>query len=765
MAVSIIKQPATIAFSRNPNWWGFQTDNLYSNTGTVSAYFLHFDRPLLHNETFTLEYGDNRLSFEVNSGPDDSGLQVRSGFGLDMLQWCTQLADDLEGNFLLSRDFVIGVDLTGVDPRVSLTARVADPAYDLLLDREDSPMSLILLANGVKRAKHPNFSLWAELLVSNADNTAFEVVQTNIPLDVNDDGTCYPNMSKTLTESLIGKNADYEQPDPALPVVQRNRKTCRRYYIRYAEQYGSKQTIKKVKETPVKWVMLGGTGKATHETFSIADTFHVGGFHLFLKQEAATKTVTKKQREWLSLVWLTGDIALLKLKVKTYFTEGDPVEHDAFTVADVAKYDKITFPAGHTQLNLPGLYLDKMVSHYEVWLTNSLNERVSEVRTYQMNYKYDPYAKWFHSLSSLGGYDTFYTTGEGSTEYQLVMERATLTKSHTFKFEDGEIKEFNPSLEHKEKVLSGFLTKRELKRYRDFFLSWNKFEVKNDRAYPIVLNSKSIKELKDSENLYYIEFETGHAFSEDAWTEEAEDAAAGVPVDVSAFWPAVSVPDPVDFDHLYYRRPEVYNRAEDDAWRTEMLNIEATHHAEHAALIDALTLSLAGKSNTDHLHTGVYVTVGEYNDFVVKVGAALIYKGAWVAGYSIDPEDPEVVLGYAINDVVDYAGTLWRGLVIDNEAVPGTDAAKWVKIIDPKTPLEVVAGITLDWQADLIPGKDYTWAQKYGNELPGIAGVWLNKAGIWELFSGFQLLPTYAGETLLTVAISADIYPIKINFI
>lgn len=779
MAIEIISQPEEISFSRNPQWWGFKTDNLYSNIGVKPAVILDFPvGPLVNDNTFELTYNGNTQAFIVKDDPDESGLQILSGKShpvladMTILEWCNSLISFFLSNFLISRDFEISLELGGVNPRVLFVAKKEDPIYDLSINTQ-SFVNLSIVASGINKARQPNFALIFELLISNDDHSGFDVVMKNIPLDVDDQGEAYTNLSQTLTQALIGAKNDFEQPDPGMPAVQRNLKSCRQYYIRYAESYGSKQTVQKVYSTPVRWIMLGGTGKASENSFDIANAFFDSGagLHKFLKQESLSKDVSLRHCEWLSFVWLQPAVALLTVHVKVYFTTGDPEDITAFAISGVEKYDKITFPSGATQLNLPALFADKIIAYYEVWLVNPSAVRVSEIRTYTLNYEYQPYTKWFSSLSSLGSYDTFQTIGKGSSQYEIISQRASITKTNAFQFKQGETLEFDSKLELKETVLTGWLrTKRELKHFRDFFLSWNKFQIRNSKAYPVMVNTKTIKELKEGESLFALEFETGYRFIEESWLEDDEDLLSPAPIDVSQFWPAVSNPDPANFDDLYYRKTQTYNRTEIDAFITNVLVIEAAHHAAQQDQIDALLLALAGKSDTTHLHDERYVKIIDLIDIIDGIGAALFYKGEFNPDYTVAPDDIEVLPGYKVNDVVDFAGTFWRSLfgvpdVEPNEAIPGTDPAKWVKLIDPKTQLSVTAADTIDWQADLIPGKTYTWAQKYGNDLPGTAGAWWNNGTTWERFEGFQLDPTYSGATLLTVAITADLYPLKINLI
>lgn len=568
MAVTIIKSPPEISFSRIPVWFGLQTDNLYSNAGQAAVSLISFPNgPLPENITFDLTYNGTTQTFTVKNYPDNSGLQILSGKNhpliadLTLQEWCEQFVASLAENFLISRDYLVTVDNTGVDPRVKFSSIVSDPKYDLSL-AVNANIALVILANGIDKKRHPNFALYLEIWMQNEDHTAFEKIQEDIPLDVDDDGFAYPNLSRTLTEALIGKKNDFERPDPALPAVMRNLKTCRQYYIRYAESYGTIQQVKKVQQSPNHWVMLGGVGKAAESAFSIPVNFYAGGYHKFLKQESLNKSIGLQQAEWLSLVWLAAPIALINLHVKVFFTAGDPSELNAFTANEIAKYDKITFPSGPTQLNLPGLFPDKIITYYEVWITDGPGNRLSEIRSYFLKYDFESSARVFASLSSLGCYDTFYTTGKGSTEYELTVKRAIFSKTVDFKFEDGETMDFDSSLEHKEVVLTGHISKRDLKRYRDFFISWDKFQVRNLRTYPVQVNTRNVKEYQDEDFIFSMEFETAYRFTEELWTEDADDTVPTMPVGMSQYLPAISNPNPDNWDHLYYRKSQTFNQAE-----------------------------------------------------------------------------------------------------------------------------------------------------------------------------------------------------------
>ncbi|MGB4776634.1 MAG: hypothetical protein WBP45_15760 [Daejeonella sp.] len=627
MALTILSQPSELSFSRNPCWFRFQSDNYIPYYGQTATYYLTFNSSIADNVLagFSLNYTKADQAFTFKTTPDDSGLQLSRSNGLGFLEWNYQLVEDLKANYFLSRDFSIEIDFTGATTRIKLTAKIASPDYDLVIDYLNGlfPATLSLVGTGIIPTKQANFAVFLELFVENDTHTGFDLVQTNIFALPDENGIVNYNISQNLTAALIGLNNDFDRPNFITPVIQFNNKSCRRYYIRYAEAYGSKQTIKKIKESEVKWALLGGVNKASEKDYSIASNFfHSGGYHKFLKQGGLSKNVGKTQPEWLSLVWLNTPPEEVYCRVKTYFTDGTAVEHQGWNFTNCARHDKITIPVGPTQLGLFDLYADKIITHYDIWIDHfegDATPKLTEIRTYYLDYRIHKSARYFVALSSLGTYDTFFTYGQGSSGYELSTQSAEISRSIDFNFTNGETLDFDTSLEEKETVLTGFVSRRELKSFRDLFLSWDKFQVKRLGFYPVSINTKSIKELKDDDKLYALSFETGYRFSEELWTEDADDTATS-PVDLGDFLPIISNPDPVNYDDLYYRKSETHNKAEIVAFINALTAQEAAHHAAQAGLITNLQDALAGKAEVDHDHDDQYVSISDLSTILDTVG-------------------------------------------------------------------------------------------------------------------------------------------------
>lgn len=770
MSITLIQQPAEIVFSRNPIWFGFQTDNLYNPAGQASVYTLAFpDGPLADGAVFDIIYGGSLISqtFTVKNYPDDSGLQIKAGVDvplegdLDELQWCTQLAEFFSYNYLISRDYVATVDTSGLNPKVKLTAKVFDPYFNITVS-DQLFVTSAQLTNGIKTVRNTNFKLYYEIWIENEAHTGFYKLMSDIFADVSDTGISNINISKAITEALRGAQNDFDTPDAALPTAFHAKKTCRRYYMRYAEVYGEVQKVRKLQNTATKWALLGGVGKFKLTDYSVATNFLDTGIHKFLKIEPVSKSVKLTQPEWLSIIWLSTVPANIRLHVKVYYSTGDPEDVTMYPFAGLLKYDKITFPTGCTQLDLPAVDEARIITKYEVWVENSADSAVlSEVRTYILDYTQN-LAKYIIELSSFGVYDTFQCYGKGASTYDLTTDKAVISRSAAFNFSDGETIDFDNSLEQKETIRTGWQSRREISRYRDLFLSWDKFLVRNGRMYPISTNTKSIKEFDDDVNLYALEFEIGFRYTEELYSEEDDPDQA---IDLAQYIPIISNPTPDNYDTYYYRKSQTYNKAEVDDFIASTLATEQAHHDAQALLIADIESSMAGKADADHNHDLLYVSQTDFNEFATAVGVAMMYKGTFNPAYTLDPLDAEIFPGYSIDDRVEFAGQLWKSLEDENTVVPGTNIAKWVNILDTKTIISLTEPVTLNWQAGVIPTKDYTWAQKYGNELPGIAGAWWYNGSTWELFQGVQLNPAYDGVTLLSIGLSADLYPVQIKII
>src|SRR5690606_28595764 len=146
-----------------------------------------------------------------------------------------------------------------------------------------------------------------------------------------------------------------------------------------------------------------------------------------------------------------------------------------------------------------------------------------------------------------------------------------------------------------EEVNTGYMTRRQLRGFRDFFLSTEKFAYKNGRYYPITLVSKNIQEFQDGNNLFALAFEVGSRYSEELFTADEETDEYAYTPDLSGYIPPPPA-DPENFDDRYYLKTQTYNRAEIDAKVAAVQNALDAYALATDADLAAKQIAIDGKA-------------------------------------------------------------------------------------------------------------------------------------------------------------------------
>jgi hypothetical protein len=96
---------------------------------------------------------------------------------------------------------------------------------------------------------------------------------------------------------------------------------------------------------------------------------------------------------------------------------------------------------------------------------------------------------------------------------------------------------------------------------------------------------------------------------------------------------------------------------------------------------------------------------------------------------------------YKTNEFVLKNKKLFRSLVNGNNFVPGENELKWETIITNnsytqfKTTIPGIVNFSINWQTDLVPNSAITYAQKHGNNIGAITGVFDAGGGVMTPYS------------------------------
>lgn len=659
MAVVLTEGPGAVVFSKNPVMYGFKSNARYSNAGRVAIGRITVQSMGVSGESFTLEYGGASLVFSLASNPDDSGLQLPMPAGADLNAWAGQLAVALSKNYYIDRDFVV----TNVGNTIVLTSRVKSADFNISFSKSGAAFSYTQVQSAISKTTQPNFKLLCELFVKNS-NGQFERYISSA-LETDDEGRAYWDISKQLSSALLVDRHD--RPGMAAPVWEKSTRVIREFYITYSEMYGTVQKVRMVNRSAVSVGVFGGFSKVMLAERSFPSYFVRAGVNKWMSNIEGGRIIKVEQPCFSSIVNFVADYANVSAKVRIHYSDNTSVERVIQNLGAWKKHEKIICPLGVYQNSLHLVNEAKVIVEYEVWLDNA-GVPVSEVQRFALNYRYEPYLRFLVFENSYGCYETFYCYGRKSSGYDLVQKRAKLVSNTPFKLDDGEELSYAINLTNEEQVNTGYMPKVAIRGFRDFFLSNEKFVYKNNRYYPVILNTNTIKEFEDGDNLHALEFGLVSAYNEELWSDGEDEEAHGYVPDLSGYIPAPpAVPE--NFDDRYYLKTLTYNRVEIDS----MLNNLRTYvDGEVADMLEEqadLRVQLENKADRDHTHPD-YVTLGEVADMISDLS---LWAGEWVA---VGAEDD----GYVGGASVVYDNSIWTSLIEDNRSVPAV-GAEWKLIL------------------------------------------------------------------------------------
>src|SRR5690606_20891339 len=206
----------------------------------------------------------------------------------------------------------------------------------------------------------------------------------------------------------------------------------------------------------------------------------------------------------------------------------------------------------------------------------------------------------------------------------------------------------------------------QIRAFRDFFLSAEKFAYKLGRYYPVMLASNTIKEFEDGNNMYALEFALASTYNEELWSDEGEEEKYAYAPDLSGYIPAPpAVPE--NFDDRYYLKTETYNRAEIDS---RLTTLQTYVDGEVSNVLDELAdvvVQLANKAAIDHEHPQ-YALLSDLAEM-----SGILFVGEWSEPA---PEDD----GYEVGLYVVHNNKMYQSQIDGNTSEPGTNA-DWLLVM------------------------------------------------------------------------------------
>lgn len=503
--------------------------------GVASLCFLFVAAPVPAGTRISLKWNGQTHVLSFTDTPTLAG-EFTAGDG--SLAYVTALIEELKGFYPLRENFILTPGDPSQLPGIVMEAKTPGKAWDIsFTGAVGTPFGFGTTVTGADPVPKIQYSVYTELWLQKVGTAGTDLTadyeRIFAPtLEFDGKGRAAQDIGQLLDDHLSADWPDWVGHAPGV-----SQSSARKYYVAYAEAYGSPIEVGRIQLTPVRYAYRGGMDYVRR-----AD----GGINLLAGQTSdpagdkalrfgpLTRIVRPDEPQFITFLNARIDRSATTLLLTRTFDD-DSQEVMAATLADtidVALGQKVTFPAGVAQQNLlSGLPAGRTLKEYSLqWVDGALSlTPLSPVYRYILNYDYQPYTRYFAFLNSYGAAETLATFGKGSSELQRFYEQAERYLPAFYELTDGQFVDYNLSTQRSVEVTTGFRSAAELRRWDDFYRSPFRFRLIRNQALPVGITSKSIKEAKDGDTQFAHKFEYTYLYKNDFYAEDAESEDGGLP--------------------------------------------------------------------------------------------------------------------------------------------------------------------------------------------------------------------------------------------
>lgn len=516
--LTILKSPPLVALLDNPIRFSLQTDNHVGEMGSNIVFTIEFTGTGFEDDWIELSWNGRIIRFVCKAEPDGSGTQVHDNSTYDILsEWVEKLATSLGANYYLSADF----EITFSGNTVRLEARKLGDQYAISFDSSwtsaDKPVSGISGSNQILR---PFFKAGVQVVLKIGEHW---IVAGEDRQPVDSLGRVTFDIHRLFADQVY---SSFRFPEPVSPLMVARPEACREYRIRYFEQYGPDLAVQTVSESEPFFVLAGGVSLLQAAIYNRQGTSFwekLGYNGYFLTWQPDNKPITRYQTEKLYYL-LQEPVSQLILRRAYFFTNGtgnhsEPVA----SIEDPAVKQVYELTITPFVQNVPG-WETNLLDYFQVWMEDEKMNRISEIRTYRMDYTRYENPRLFFFRNSLGGYDTLRTTGNQEDSLEYDRTTVDLETGSGFTEQDHRFSQFTVTEIRVFKANTGWITPENSAWIRDFFLSRQVYQILRTKLVPIVITTTQVVHRRDRRELYSLDFEYRYSFSNDQYTREIAGA-------------------------------------------------------------------------------------------------------------------------------------------------------------------------------------------------------------------------------------------------
>jgi hypothetical protein len=515
--LTVLKSPPLVALTGNPVRFCLQSDNFLEQAGSKIFFVLQFVEygSGFEDDWIEFRWNGKTVRFTCKPVPDGSGTQVHDNSSKPATEdWFEAFFLSASLNYDLSSDF----NITKEPLALVLEAKEMGDQYAIDWECQWSSWERLPLGgmSGRNQIARPFYKLGLQVMLKSGENWV-KIGEDIHP--VNELGITTFDIHK-LFDDLVYPSFQFPEPTTPLMLVRPN--ACREYRVRYFEQFGSDITQQALTESDSFFVLAAGISALQEAVYNHGNTSFWAKLqynNYFLTWQPLEKVVTRDQTEKLFFL-LQEPVDSLILRISFLFKDGSGNSSYPISSIDNPTEKKVyELTCTPSVMQVPGWETDQLVQ-YQVWMEDGHLERISEIRTFRMDYAFHENARTFLFLNSLGGYDTIRFIGdqEDSLEYERVQYSSVLGSNFTEM--NHQLSQLSVTETRKFKCNTGWITPEASAWIRDFFLSKNVYRLSGGKLIPVLINTAQVAHRKDKEELFSIDFEYIQSFSNDNYSRE-----------------------------------------------------------------------------------------------------------------------------------------------------------------------------------------------------------------------------------------------------
>lgn len=482
--ITINQSPKEFSLNENPIIFKMTSNNQFSPVGVKADHTIEFTSTPSDGDTFTLVLGDGvTLPFTFKTTPNETGLQLKTGGFMSL--FISDLELSIRSNYTLTSRFTISSYYESVTQKgfIFLVALSEGASDNLTLLSPPSSMSLLTVTTGVTAVERLGFGL--TLLIRKRIKGAT-------------DWTTIERFSKpylgasTIDLSDVLDNELWRNKLPNISAAHSiaTNAVCE-YTVEYGETWGLPKSIQRLRKTNTLYFTDGGMSRKDHFQEDFYNRFASSGvgFVTWINHEV---DIYEGEEHFLTYLRRNAVAEEISLNWEATDNSGGKTSGSSI-IGNVTAYDIATMKISVSQLGLDSSNLRS----FQVWIEET--DTPDTDASSRITFRFQPHKAIDQTCllykNGLGFFDTFNLRGNKTAVGSSSAEKSTRA-SEAF-IDELDHFEFTEARSGKTGyvVNTGHLSKSEMSRTMDLFLSEVVFLVEDGELVPVEVVGPSDLEL------------------------------------------------------------------------------------------------------------------------------------------------------------------------------------------------------------------------------------------------------------------------------